>query len=120
MGTVDGTVGFGFKVDKWNYDFTEHPKYNKEEHPDLYNFLYETIESRFDLLEVDTERYGSDITGDGAVFLRNTTVRWYGVQTRSIDKLLEHTPEALSQLKQAALFLGIPYETGYLLVTSFG
>lgn len=120
MGTVDGTVGFGFKVDKWDYDFTQHPEYNKEEHPDLYNFLYETIEGRFDLLEVDTERFGFDIDGHGAVFLRSTTVRWYGVETKNIETLQEHTPEGLEQLKKAAEFLEIPYETGYLLVTSFG
>lgn len=120
MGVTDVHLGYGFKVSKWDYDFSQHPEYNKEEHPDLYNFLYETIEDRFDLLEVDTERYGSDVTGHGAVFIRSSTVNWYGVETRDIENLSTRTDDEERQLVQASIFLGLIYQPGYIAVTSFG
>lgn len=120
MGTVDVTLGYGFRVDA-DYDFKNHPAYNEEEHPDLWNFLDDQITRQNNRLDCNVETFGWDIKGDGAVFIQSSMVRWYGVERKKIiPELKELSPLAKDQLQEAAKFLDVPYQTGYIVVTSFG
>lgn len=119
MGTVDVTLGYGFKVDA-DYDFKSRVAYDPEKHPDLWNYLDDQVTARFGLLEHDVERYGFDIYGHGAVYIRSTEVKWYGVDINDIDNLIAGNDEEERQLVQASMFLGLLYRPGYIAVTSFG
>lgn len=119
MGTVDVTLGYGFKVDA-DYDFKSRPAYVEEKHPDLWNFLDDQITAQFELLDHDVERYGFDTYGHGAVFIRSSLVRWYGVDVNDIENLIAGNEEEERQLIQASIFLGLIYQPGYIAVTSFG
>ena len=119
MGTVDVQLGYGFKVDA-DYNFKRRAAFDAEKHPDLWNFLDDQVTAQFALLDHDVERFGFDIYGHGAVFIRSSTVNWYGVGVNDIDNLTAGTEEEELQLMQAATFLGLDYKPGYIAVTSFG
>jgi len=81
--------------------------------------VLDEIVKRFPLLDYDSS-YFYDYSGGAALFIKSTVQTFYGVDAHKVNVIPGATPRELKQLKEVAELLGVPFESSWLVVVSYG